>query len=161
VRFTLRLGTQTRTFTSQRTAAGLRLVDEEGNAHDVRVRRRDGPHLELEIDGTRVRVSGAASGDARHAWVEGRTWAYGRAYEGEASGGADAGSLGSTIPAVVTEVLVAAGDEVKRGDKLVLLESMKMVLAIQAPGAGTVKAIHCEAGQSIEPGVPLVELEDA
>jgi len=161
VRFTLRLGDEARTFTSQRTAAGLRLVDAEGKAHEVRLRRRDGPHFELEIDGARVRLSGAASGDARHAWVEGRTWSYGRAYEGESGGGADAGSLGSAIPAVVTEVLVRAGDPVKRGDKLVLLESMKMVLAIQAPEAGTVKAVHCEAGQSVEPGVALVELEGA
>ncbi len=161
MRFTLRLGAQTRTFTSQRTAAGLRLVDAEGNAHEVRVRRRDGPHFELEIDGARVRVSGAASGDARHAWVEGHSWAYRRAYESEAGGGTDAGSLGSAIPAVVTDVLVGTGDAVKRGDKLVLLESMKMVLAIQAPHAGTVKAVHCGAGQSVEPGVPLIELEDA
>jgi len=41
---------------------------------------------------------------------------------------------------------------------LVLLEAMKMELAIRAPHDGTVARIACEAGAIVQPGVPLVEL---
>jgi biotin carboxyl carrier protein len=37
---------------------------------------------------------------------------------------------------------------------------MKMVIPIQAPYAGVVTAVKCEAGQSIQAGVPLIELEE-
>jgi biotin carboxyl carrier protein len=35
---------------------------------------------------------------------------------------------------------------------------MKMILPIQAPYAGTVAAIHCVAGQAVQPGIPLVDI---
>ncbi|MCE7937973.1 MAG: acetyl-CoA carboxylase biotin carboxyl carrier protein subunit [Chloroflexi bacterium CFX6] len=65
------------------------------------------------------------------------------------------------MPAVVVEVLVAPGDAVADGQKLVLLESMKMVLPIVAPHAGVVTAVRCAPGDAVQPGVPLVELDRA
>ena len=56
--------------------------------------------------------------------------------------------------------LVKTGQEVKIGDKLILLESMKMILPIQAPHAGIVTGINCVPGQAVQPGVPLVEIEE-
>ena len=41
---------------------------------------------------------------------------------------------------------------------LVLLEAMKMELAVKAPHDGTVARIACEAGAMVQPGIPLVEL---
>jgi urea carboxylase len=54
--------------------------------------------------------------------------------------------------------LVAVGDQVRAGDKLVLLESMKMILPIQAPYDGAVTAINCAPGEAVQPGVPLITL---
>ena len=45
------------------------------------------------------------------------------------------------------------------GDKLILLESMKMVIPIQAPHAGRVGRILCAPGDSVPAGVPLLEIE--
>ncbi len=75
-------------------------------------------------------------------------------------GAAAQGSLASAIPAVVSQILVAVGDEVAAGDKLILLESMKMVIPIQAPHAGRVTRILCEPGESVPAGVALVEIEE-
>jgi biotin carboxyl carrier protein len=36
---------------------------------------------------------------------------------------------------------------------------MKMELPVRAPRDGKVKAVHCQAGQLVQPGVPLVDLE--
>ena len=44
------------------------------------------------------------------------------------------------------------------GDRLILLESMKMIIPIVAPADGVVQAIHCVAGDSVAPGVPLIIL---
>ncbi|MFO7540443.1 MAG: acetyl-CoA carboxylase biotin carboxyl carrier protein subunit [Chloroflexota bacterium] len=113
-------------------------------------------------DGTIQRLSIAAhlNGDERQVWVNGRLFTYQR--QRPRSGGsvaAAAGSLAATIPAVVSEVLVGVGDPVNSGDKLILLESMKMVIPIKAPYAGTVTAVACAAGDSVQAGIPLIEVE--
>ena len=50
--------------------------------------------------------------------------------------------------------------EVKAGDKLILLESMKMIIPIQAPQDGLVTALHCSTGEAVQPGEQLIELEE-
>jgi 3-methylcrotonyl-CoA carboxylase alpha subunit len=67
--------------------------------------------------------------------------------------------LSAPMPATVIRVLAEPGREVKRGETLLLLEAMKMELPVRAPRDGKVKALHCEAGQLVQPGVPLVDLE--
>jgi pyruvate carboxylase len=81
-----------------------------------------------------------------------------RKKQAEATPASDA-SLAASIPAVVSEVLVAEGERVSAGDKLILLESMKMILPIQAPHAGVVTRINCAPGEAVQPGIPLLELE--
>ena len=67
--------------------------------------------------------------------------------------------LSAPMPATVIKVLAELGREVKRGETLLLLEAMKMELPVRAPRDGKVKALHCQAGQLVQPGVPLVDLE--
>lgn len=123
----------------------------------------DGPQLVLERefpDGRRqqFRVAGHVDGDKRQLWVNGRLLTYERVRErGDAELGDE--SLSSSIPAVVSEILVGVGDAVTAGDKLMLLESMKMIIPIQAPYDGVVTAVHCAAGDSVQAGVPLIELD--
>lgn len=144
-------------------------ITRDGQAVEVRVVHQDGPEFVLEIveeQGDRllrrrVRAAGHSDGDRRQLWVNGRHLSYTVMPEGEQRpAGSDqaAGSLSSSIPAVVSEVLVAVGDEVKAGQKLILLESMKMILPIQAPHDGVVQAVHCEVGEAVGMGVVLVEI---
>ena len=62
------------------------------------------------------------------------------------------------MPATVTRIVAIVGQRVSAGDVLVLLEAMKMELAIRAPREGVVAKIACEPGALVQPGVPLVEL---
>ena len=63
------------------------------------------------------------------------------------------------MPATVARVLVAPGSPVVRGETLVILEAMKMELPIRAPRDGVVRAVHCSAGELVQPGVPLLDFE--
>jgi biotin carboxyl carrier protein len=72
---------------------------------------------------------------------------------------AEPASLSASIPAVVSELLVQVGDRVETGDKLILLESMKMILPVQAPFEGIVSAINCSVGEAVQPGIQLIEIE--
>ncbi|WP_025728833.1 biotin/lipoyl-containing protein [Atopobacter phocae] len=58
----------------------------------------------------------------------------------------------------VLNVLVTAGQQVKQGDTLVLLEAMKMENEIIAPQDGVVSAVHVAKGQTVESNELLVTL---
>ena len=133
-------------------------------AAEVRLLHRDGTRLLIEIawpDGTtqRVRLAGARQGDKRQLWIDGRVLTAERVRR-RGGGAAAEGSLAAAIPAVVSQILFAPGDVVAAGDKLILLESMKMVIPIVAPRDGRVARVLCAVGESVPAGVPLVELED-
>jgi biotin carboxyl carrier protein len=68
--------------------------------------------------------------------------------------------LTAPMPATVLRVDVAAGDSVKRGDTLILLEAMKMELPVRAPDDGRVSAVHCAPGDLVQPGAVLIDLEE-
>jgi acetyl-CoA carboxylase biotin carboxyl carrier protein len=67
------------------------------------------------------------------------------------------------IPAHITgtvwKIEVAHGDDVDEGDTVVILESMKMEMPVEAEDPGTVKEIRVEEGQSVQEGDVLVVLE--
>jgi 3-methylcrotonyl-CoA carboxylase alpha subunit len=73
--------------------------------------------------------------------------------------GDDQTALTAPMPATVMTIAVQSGQQVKAGDTLILLEAMKMELAIKAPRDARVTRIACAAGDLVQPGVPLVELE--
>lgn len=113
-------------------------------------------------DGSRQqwRLMGHKDGATRMIWLNGRIHQYERVLPRGAGAASQDVSLAATIPAVVADILVNVGDQVQDGDKLILLESMKMVIPIQAPYSGTVTAINCEKGESVQAGTPLIDLDE-
>lgn len=161
--FQLRIGDETRQFDVSRGDDLLHIAGGD-LAADVHILHRDGAMMLIEIrrEGSpprRLRLAGARSGHRRQLWIDGRVLSAERPRRSATTGGPDTGSLVSSIPAVVSQVLVAEGDHVEPGDKLILLESMKMVIPIQAPHGGRVGRILCAPGDSVPAGVPLVEIE--
>jgi acetyl-CoA carboxylase biotin carboxyl carrier protein len=63
------------------------------------------------------------------------------------------------ITGSVWKIEVAVGDTVEDGDTVVILESMKMEIPVEAEDDGTVKEIRCEEGQSVSEDDVLVVLE--
>ena len=63
------------------------------------------------------------------------------------------------ITGIVWKIEVAVGDEVDEGDTVVILESMKMEMPVEAEDPGKVAEIRCEEGESVSEGDVLVVLE--
>ena len=113
-------------------------------------------------------ISGSGRAIAYGVRRGGVTWVFldGRVYLVEPGGSAtgrakhhDDAALSAPMPAAVVAINVKAGQQVKAGDVLVVLEAMKMELAINAPHDGTVRTIACRVGELVQPGVPLVSLD--
>ncbi len=69
----------------------------------------------------------------------------------------DAGDrLVAPIPGQVTQVAVAVGDRVKRGQVLVVLEAMKTVFRLSAPADTVVASVSCAAGEMVQEAQMLV-----
>ena len=64
--------------------------------------------------------------------------------------------LKAPMPGVIVSVTVAEGQAVKKGDILVILESMKMQNELKSPREGTVARIKAKSGDSVEQGQILV-----
>ena len=76
---------------------------------------------------------------------------------------APAGAQGSVVvtapmPGKILGVKASAGQAVKRGQVLLILEAMKMENEIVAPQDGTVATINVAVGDSVEPGATLATL---
>jgi acetyl/propionyl-CoA carboxylase alpha subunit/acetyl-CoA carboxylase carboxyltransferase component len=74
---------------------------------------------------------------------------------------ADAGIVRADAPAVVVSLAVKPGDEVRRGDPLVVLEAMKMETTVAAPCAGRVRELLVAANTQVGAGTPLLQLDAA
>lgn len=63
------------------------------------------------------------------------------------------------MPGLVLKVLVEPGQQINKGDGLVILEAMKMENILKATGPATVKAIKVTERTAVEKGAVLIELE--
>jgi biotin carboxyl carrier protein len=67
----------------------------------------------------------------------------------------------SYIPGTVLEILVRRGQNVRKGDTLVILDAMKMQNFIKCSIDGTVKKINVSRGHKVSKGTVLIELKQA
>ncbi|WP_394219819.1 pyruvate carboxylase [Halobacillus trueperi] len=67
--------------------------------------------------------------------------------------------IGATMPGTVIKVLSNKGEEVKKGDHLMITEAMKMETTVQAPFDGVIKAIYVENNEAIHVGDLLIEFD--
>lgn len=67
-----------------------------------------------------------------------------------------AGNIKSPLPGVILEIFVKEGDKVERGQKLLMLEAMKMENNIEADKAGKVISIKVNTGASVMEGDVLM-----
>lgn len=156
----LRAGNETRTVRVVRRGDRMFVTFEDGVDVELQLLSTLNGGFELENGHARIHGAGTVVNGRRQLWVNGRNLTYERAKSVNVEHGPPAETnLSASIPSVVLEVLVEPGQRVSAGEKLVLLESMKMVMPILAPQDGIVTHVCCRPGESVDAGVPVVELK--
>jgi biotin carboxyl carrier protein len=61
------------------------------------------------------------------------------------------------MPGLIFDIKVNEGDEVKKGDPVLILEAMKMENILKSPGDGIVKSVKIKKGQSVEKNQVLIQ----
>jgi 3-methylcrotonyl-CoA carboxylase alpha subunit len=136
-------------------------VSVDRSTFEVTVARRAGGRLELTNEQGTWNVDVTAAGRRRFVRVGHADFVLERAdvTRGRRAKSAGEGRLESPMPGVVTKVLVAPGEDVRKGQPLLAVEAMKMEHLIRAPREGKVARVLARTGEMVNGGVPLVELE--
>jgi 3-methylcrotonyl-CoA carboxylase alpha subunit len=99
-------------------------------------------------------------GDCVLATLQGATWRFGPArIDGGPGGSTSDGAIVAPMPGKVIAVDVAAGDVVTKGQKLLVLEAMKMEHALTAPFDGTVAELTVSVGSQVQVEALLARVE--
>jgi 3-methylcrotonyl-CoA carboxylase alpha subunit len=144
--------------------------------------QREGPHLaggswqaplridECEATRLRLRLGDRAfsadvvrDGEELHVFADGDHRRFTQVDPISRAGEADEDEdrLCAPMPGKVIAIHAAAGDRVRRGQPLLVLEAMKMEHAIVAPHDGTVEEVRYRIGDQVDEGATLVSLSDA
>jgi acetyl/propionyl-CoA carboxylase alpha subunit len=125
----------------------------------MEIRRGAAPGELIVRDGDRVaRIHAVAEGGRAWVFHDGVTYEIAEPRPTRARATASGESLTAPMPATVVQVKVEAGDTVRRGDTLIVLEAMKMELPVRAPADGRVVAVHCQPGQLVQPDTSLIDI---
>jgi 3-methylcrotonyl-CoA carboxylase alpha subunit len=122
--------------------------------------RFDGDRLRLRVNGIERELGLVRRGAQIIVFLRGRPHSFNCRDDGSASqpGKEPPPELYAPIPARVARVLVSVGDKVKKGETLVILEAMKMEIAMKAPRDGQIASVFCSDGDLLSEGEKLVEL---
>ena len=115
--------------------------------------------VRLEVDGRRVQAVVNAGAHSVEVVVHGQRFVFERPdpFIGAAVAAGE-GTITAQMPGTLIAVDVAEGDAVEEGQRLGVLEAMKMELALKAPFAGTVSVVGAKAGEQVALGALLFEV---
>lgn len=105
--------------------------------------------------------SGKKSKDgSRNIWVNGHNITIATpSLQRKKSAIADSGDIMAPMNGTIMQLLVKNGDKVKKGQKLVVMEAMKLQISLDAPFDGRISALDAKAGQQVGQGQVLVKVE--
>ncbi len=120
--------------------------------------------VEVEVAGKPYLVTDAPGRNAVVAdgvlFLDGEAWPFGpRRADHVAGGGEGDGAILSPMPGRVIAVLVSAGQAVSKGERMLVLEAMKMEQALLAPFDGVVAELKVSEGAQVPEGTLLVRID--
>ncbi|MBE6364452.1 MAG: biotin/lipoyl-binding protein [Lentisphaerae bacterium] len=117
------------------------------------------------VNGTNVVVELNAAGDAYTAKVNGKSFevklSEGASAAAVAPAAGAASTMTSPLPGTVTKILVKAGDAVKAGDTVMILEAMKMETPVAADKDGVIASVEVNVGAVVAEGDALISIAGA
>ena len=153
---------KTYTIELSRAAGGYR-VHAEGKVIDIVAEALGGGRLRLIFPDRTVILQTAADGEKRWVALDGSTYELQRERRArrKSQGSSDGGEglLRAPMPGQVRSVNASVGDEVAKGQTILILEAMKMEIRIQAASAGTLTAMSVKEGEQVDKGQVLAEIK--
>ncbi|MCX7355754.1 MAG: hypothetical protein NTY59_13165 [Alphaproteobacteria bacterium] len=136
-------------------------LDLPGGAIEARGSLGTDGDIAATIGGRTLRATVVRGGNDIDVFADGHRWRLTVDDPLEASTATEhgAGRLTAPMPGKVLKLLVKAGDAVKRGAPLMVLEAMKMEHTIAAPADGTVTAVNFQVGEQVSEGAELLAFE--
>ncbi|OYQ24302.1 methylcrotonoyl-CoA carboxylase [Sandarakinorhabdus cyanobacteriorum] len=120
--------------------------------------RRTGPNgLMIDMGGTLLPATMVPQAGSVEVRLAGQSWSIATMPPKKAEAGAGHAQLMAPMPGRVLSVDVTPGQAVAEGDRLLVLEAMKMEHRLTARTAGTIKAVHVATGDQVADGMMLVE----
>jgi biotin carboxyl carrier protein len=116
--------------------------------------------IRVAAAGTDDKVQLVVNGRAAEAIVLTNREAALREYSSRAGAVAGPAELRAPMPALVVRVEVGAGEAVRKGQGLVVLEAMKMENELRATHDGVVRVVHVAKGATVEKNQLLLSLEE-
>jgi 3-methylcrotonyl-CoA carboxylase alpha subunit len=156
----LRCEGEDHSLSATRDGTGWWLVSASRRCHAAAELLPDG-RVAVEFDGTRQVVRILEHAETLAIFLHGRSWQL-VAIDPllpPAVGDVTTGRLTAPMPGRVAQLLVAAGDRVRQGQGVMVVEAMKMEHTIAAPRDGVVAAVHYLVGDLVEEGVELIALQ--
>ena len=135
-------------------------VGEGGAALDLVISSVGADTYAVESNGRRMTFGIACASETVTVFLQGQTYEFGWLDDlaGFEDGDAGGNAVIAPMPGLVTQVYAAAGDHVRKGDALLVLEAMKMEYVLPAPRDGVVQEVFVPAGTQILDGTILVQL---
>lgn len=128
----------------------------------IQIRRSAGGIFVGTLCGHTERLRAVAHGDTIYVQLRGRSIKVSRVDTTRATTSGAAGGAGAShapMPGVVVSVLVAVGQQAKKGDALLVIESMKLQMTISATLDGEVAELPLAVGQTFQRNDMLVRLK--
>jgi biotin carboxyl carrier protein len=129
---------------------GTWTVDGDSSHHTVKVLKRTGKNIVMEVDGETREI------EWEHVRKDEAAKKTGTATKG---GKRVAGGIYPPMPGKISEVRVKVGDKIQSGQTVCILEAMKMFNEMKAPSSGTVKEVNIKPGSLVALGDLLVLVE--
>ncbi|MDR0275191.1 MAG: biotin/lipoyl-binding protein [Burkholderiaceae bacterium] len=127
---------------------------------DARWHGADRAAFSVECDGIAESLTLAAQADALHFFHAGRAWSLERVSRRKSRMAESAsGAITAPLTGRIVEVAVRQGETVQAGQRLVVLEAMKMEHLLAAPVAGTVAEVCVSSGGQAAKGALLLRIE--
>ncbi len=137
-----------------------------GEAVRVKLIAAQGSVMQLRVtsDGEQARQFEAAVAEVDgelNVSFEGRVYRFGQPNRSEAfpRASSSSGALHAPMLGVVTDVAVGVGDRVAQGDRILVLEAMKVIATVEAPFAGRVTSLCVAKGDRVAAGTLVAVIE--
>ena len=144
-----------------RITGGIYVFEREGKQIRIALTLFADGRLNVRIDGVSLQAEAVLEGAAVTILFDGTAHLYvlKTALDSEEEGREESGHVAAPMPGKLIAVHVIEGDEVAKGDALMVLEAMKMEHVIRAPDDGVIGALHFGQGDHVEEGADLLLFE--